>query len=199
MYKFSQDHLELFFGAVRAAGGRSNNPTVRRFIAIYKRLLLRSSIGGGRGNCIQMDETNLLHIMDDVTNIGGSQITMSEVALKRNYDLEDRKPVTYDHDYTDAPNFLNHSLSEFKKPIIAYIAGFAGKITAKNLWCQECCEALGSQQHAAHSSLISAKDKGGLFKPSLGVIKICEDTETKFQRMITSTGGQLPRHKGMFL
>ncbi len=33
MYKFSQDHLELFFGAVWSAGGFSNNPTslVRSF------------------------------------------------------------------------------------------------------------------------------------------------------------------------
>jgi len=27
-YKFSQDHLELFFGAIRASYGRNNNPTV---------------------------------------------------------------------------------------------------------------------------------------------------------------------------
>ena len=27
MYKFSQDHLELFFDAIRTAGGWNNNPT----------------------------------------------------------------------------------------------------------------------------------------------------------------------------
>jgi len=26
-YKFSQDHIELFFGAVRSTGGFNNNPT----------------------------------------------------------------------------------------------------------------------------------------------------------------------------
>ena len=44
-YKFSQDHLELFFGAMRSAGGCNDNPTVQQFIAYYKRLLLHSSIG----------------------------------------------------------------------------------------------------------------------------------------------------------
>jgi len=34
-YKFSQDHIELFFGAVRSTGGFNNNPTA------YKRLLMR--------------------------------------------------------------------------------------------------------------------------------------------------------------
>ena len=37
-YKFSQDHLELFFGAVRAAGGCNNNPTAYNFLSIYKTL-----------------------------------------------------------------------------------------------------------------------------------------------------------------
>ena len=46
MYKFSQDHLELFFGGIRAAGGSNNNPTAQQFVGIYKRMLLRSSIGG---------------------------------------------------------------------------------------------------------------------------------------------------------
>ena len=44
-YKMSQDHLELFFGAVRAAGRCNNNPTVQHFVAAYKRLLLHSCIG----------------------------------------------------------------------------------------------------------------------------------------------------------
>ena len=39
-YKFSQDHLELFFGAIRSSGGFNNNPTAEQFTAAYKRLLL---------------------------------------------------------------------------------------------------------------------------------------------------------------
>ena len=46
-YKLSQDHLELFFSAVRAAGG-FNNPTAQQFMAAYKRLLFRSTIKGGQ-------------------------------------------------------------------------------------------------------------------------------------------------------
>lgn len=36
-YKLSQDHLELFFGAVRSANGSNNNPTAQQFIGSYKR------------------------------------------------------------------------------------------------------------------------------------------------------------------
>jgi len=49
-YKMSQDHLELFFGAVRSAGGFNNNPTAQQFTAAYKRLLMRSSIKAPNGN-----------------------------------------------------------------------------------------------------------------------------------------------------
>ena len=47
-YKLSQDHLELFFSAVRAAGGFNNNPTAQQFMAAYKRLLFRGTIKGGQ-------------------------------------------------------------------------------------------------------------------------------------------------------
>ena len=43
-YKLSQDHLELFFGAIRAYGGANNNPTVRRFVAAYKRMTMRHDV-----------------------------------------------------------------------------------------------------------------------------------------------------------
>ena len=56
-YKMSQDHLELFFGAVRASGGWNNNPTTRQFIAAHKQLMMRHNIEGERGNCTPQDDT----------------------------------------------------------------------------------------------------------------------------------------------
>ena len=68
-YKLSQDHLELFFGAIRCCGGFNKNPTSRQFTAAYKRLLLRSSIQSGHGNC--RDSTSILHILEDTCYING--------------------------------------------------------------------------------------------------------------------------------
>lgn len=39
LYQISQDHLEIFFGCIRAFGRQNNNPTVRQFKAAFKRLL----------------------------------------------------------------------------------------------------------------------------------------------------------------
>jgi len=43
-YKISQDHLEMFFSAIRAKGGFNNNPTTMQFEAAYKRLLIHTEL-----------------------------------------------------------------------------------------------------------------------------------------------------------
>ena len=68
-YKMCQDHLELFFAAVRSSGGCSNNPPSSHFISIYKQLLMRHQIEGGHGNCIVQDTTSILNAVDDRCSI----------------------------------------------------------------------------------------------------------------------------------
>ncbi|CAB3236478.1 unnamed protein product [Arctia plantaginis] len=61
LYKISQDHLELFFSAIRARGGFNNNPNAVQFRAAYKKLLIRGDIRGrGIGNCITLEQINIL-------------------------------------------------------------------------------------------------------------------------------------------
>lgn len=38
-YKCGQDHLELFFGSIRARGGSNNNPITRQFTSAYKKTI----------------------------------------------------------------------------------------------------------------------------------------------------------------
>jgi len=38
-YKISKDHIELFFGCIRAKGGCNNNLTARQFKTAFKQLL----------------------------------------------------------------------------------------------------------------------------------------------------------------
>ena len=90
-YKLSQDHIELFFGAVRSAGGFKNNPTAQQFTAAYKRLLLRSSIGGGKGNCPRQDPTQILHILDDTCNINDQDVSIFQVQLSSGNMILQRK------------------------------------------------------------------------------------------------------------
>ena len=145
-----------------------------------------------RGNCVAQDGTNLLHIFDDVCKVGGQEITLSDVQLIRRYDLADKDPRQDDHDYADTPNVTVNHLTEFTRDAISYIAGSVGRMTATKNLCKICCDALGSPQHMAHSVFLMNKDRGGLFKPTQSVISICLETETKFRRLLDTTGGNLP-------
>ena len=132
-YKFSQDHLELFFGAVRSAGGFNNNPTAQQFVAAYKRLLLRSSVEGGQGNCKKLEQVDILHVIGDTCRIDQQIVSITSAALIRKYDMVERQPNQSDHDYADAPNVAN--LSEFKVAAISYISGYVAKMANKKIMC----------------------------------------------------------------
>jgi hypothetical protein len=51
-YKLSQDHLEVFFSAIRAKGGHNNNPSAIQFQSAYRQMLVRHEINAS-GNCSQ--------------------------------------------------------------------------------------------------------------------------------------------------
>lgn len=50
-FKFSQDHIETWFGAIRAQNGRSNNPTARQLKSATQKLLSYAEIKIANGNC----------------------------------------------------------------------------------------------------------------------------------------------------
>ena len=102
-----------------------------------------------------------------------------------------------DHDYSDSPNMT--SLTEYKQAAISYITGYVAKMVIKKTLCSRCCEALGSRNHAATSSFMRLKDRGGLFKPTQSVFKICEKTEQRFQKLLASTNGKLPQGNNLQL
>jgi hypothetical protein len=193
-YKMSQDHLELFFGAIRACGGFNNNPTTQQFTAAYKRLLLRSHIEGENGNCEKRDPIDILSAIGDSCNVNGKEVTITNAALIRKYDLVEVGHAEME-DYSDCPNIS--TISPYKKAAISYIAGYVANKVKASIICTKCCEALGSERTQAASSVLALKDRGGLFMPTPSVIKVCEESEKCFQRMLAVTCGQLPHATGI--
>ena len=128
-YKFSQDHIELFFGAIRSSGGFNNNPTAQQFTAAYKRLLLRSSIEGQNGNCQKQDETEILEAIGDSFKTNDKTVTVNDAAIIRKYDLQGEHQSQHEEDLSDAPNIP--FLSEFKTAAISYIAGYVVRMVDK--------------------------------------------------------------------
>ena len=194
-YKMSQDHLELFFAAVRSSGGSNNNPTSRQFTAAYKQLLMRHHIKGGHGNCIAQDNTDILIAVTDQCNINSFQTGISDLVIARRYDLELRAPADNVHDYADAPNVSE--LSEYKEAAISYIAGFVVKMVQKIINCPDCLQVLCVTKTDSQLPFVLFKDRGGLVHCSAGVNKICTETEKCILRMLHSNMGRLPQGRGL--
>ena len=193
-YKFSQHYLELFFAAIRSSGGFNNHPTTLQFKAAYKRLLMRSSIQGGKGNCQKREPTEILTVVTDTCKVNEEIFTIND-ALIRKCDLVDRPvPVENDHDCCEYPNMVD--LSEFKKEAVSDIAGYVAKMADKKTHCDVCSKLLGSKD-AASSGLIELKDRGGLFKPPDSVVTVCQEAERCFMRILKTSGGNLPHCKGV--
>ena len=198
-YKLSQDHIELFFSAVRSSLGYNNNPTARQFIAAYKRLLIRHEVKGLGGNCAHLDGTDILFLTRDVHTNKGVVNTVDtdilDICLARHYDIvtsqsDEVSQLQLEHKYAKKCDLT--SLSEFRVNVVAYVAGYVVKMVRRILHCPDCLGSLTAAPLSEKLLFVKLKDKGGLIKPSESVVKVCEITEQAISRMMASCKGNLP-------
>lgn len=177
-YKVSQDHLELFFSAIRSRCGNNNNPTCLQFIAAFRKLLVHAQISGSKyANCLAQDNTPFLHIFPIKAKSGIDDITINNKDYDISLNAEDSN-VNHDHDYYlhTAFNNLNKSYID---DIIAYIAGFIAYKILRKLSCDICKQQLYS--NVCHSKLQVVKNRGTLTNASTDVVTLCKIAETTFR------------------
>lgn len=123
LYKCSQDPIELF---------NNNNPTARQLMSAYKKILIHAEIrDGGVGNCIPLDQINILNIDSNKKN--PEDIINEENVIYGNIDTNDNYDFSLsDHDYALDVNYL----FEFTAEVLIYIAGFVVKKINKKLNCE---------------------------------------------------------------
>lgn len=183
LYKCSQDHLEMFFSAIRSRGGWNNNPTARQFVAAYKRLLIHSEIRESeKGNCMSLEEIPILTFsssnVEDHINCTSEQWQLVSM---------ENSAATPDHDYFATGTYL----SEVAIHIVVYIAGFVVRHLEKRLNCEPCLSVLrGDGSHVAYS-LTHRKSRGWLVLPSNDVVDICVCAEKVF-RCHTTGNSKVP-------
>lgn len=175
-YKLSQDHLEIFFSAIRAKGGFNNNPTATQFKSAFKRLLVHGELKHlTSGNCVPLSHINIL--MCQRPEIAINKTSDRNRVIDDNLDEIFQEEavdevINKDHDYLADPT----RITEFSHRVIVYIAGFVVKALKKQLKCCNCLSLLTAPVKNIHS-LQYKKDKGGLQYPSDSVIKLCEIAE----------------------
>lgn len=180
-YKFSQDHLELLFGCIRYHGGCNNNPTARQLEIIFKKLLVHAEVKeSATGNCVPFQNVNILHVSSNSEKI--INITTPHAHM---VDIADVESVITDHSYLP-----NMEITELSERIIVYIAGFVVRHLKKKILCEDCLDALISDNMFLHSSLISIKNRGKLIYPSKSVVTICRKCEVVIRRALRESGGK---------
>ena len=123
-YKFSQDHIENFFGQIRSMAGHNDNPSARHFSAAYKRILIHNEIMDTlRGNCLSLESVSILTASSLNGNSTALQNINDSVPKQRLLDyIYESNSDEKDDEYIYIPS-KNH-LSKCSGKIVAYIAGF---------------------------------------------------------------------------
>ena len=162
-YKYSQDHIELLFAAIRGRNGFNNNPNVQQFKSSLRSILLRVSlIGSKQGNCLSFEEPaqNSLFTL---------KWTKNRTPFEEKDESFNDEMVLKAIDYVE-----DHVITPYKKAIIGYIGGYIVRSMLKEIHCEICANALKQQEQRnigkiQFNSLISVKNRGSLVIPAENV------------------------------
>lgn len=174
-HKICQDHLELFFGLIRAHGGHNDNPTTQQFRAAFKKVIVQIELADvSTGNCLSLDSISILSCSS--ATVISSQVLNISAPRRQLLDsdaVQQSRVTAADHDYIIAPGYI----SECGGRIVAYMAGYVAHKLAAKLTCEHCTSALLTTERGNIYSLIKRKSRGGLKYPSESVLKICQKSE----------------------
>jgi len=145
-YKFSQDHLELFFSVVRSRGDSNNNPSAVQLRATRKRLLTHNQLRDvTSGNCERQSKCQLLNISSCIDQMQRAPVVdINTITYMRRMDAQPEEcnmHIDQDHDYI--PTYA--SMSKFVDNVVVYTAGFVVRSLNLKLFCDICKEALQSK------------------------------------------------------
>jgi hypothetical protein len=191
-YKLSQDHLEMFFGAVRRRGGCGVNPTCRLFKSSYKRLVIFNEIcSSGNANAIDQFDIKILHVTKrNKKSADLYDITSHSFDDLRNTDLlvDDYQTFFSDSNPTielmNEHGYASHTTSDLSRSAICeYLSGFVVKKLKCVVKCSACCAALiGTDDDLSNYSFLDFKNRGGLTIPSPNVVQVCKLAESLFKQ-----------------
>lgn len=170
-YKISQDHIEMFFSAIRSRGGFCNNPTASQFESAYKRLLIHTEIATStQANFMRLDETEILTVTSSSQRIESDSLEYFCTA-----------GIDIDEEDTSMLLYLDQSqYTPYLMDITQYISGFVVRKIISILKCQECAEII-SESSTTETTLIDLKTRGGLIKPNDDVTELCRIAENVFR------------------
>lgn len=168
-YRFSQDHLEMIFGRIRARLGSNDNPTVEQFKSAYRRLFVRNEICSSKSsNCID-------------TGINILTVSSRRPKLKEDYsnDAQDENEP-YLRARTENNQLQLHEISEHTISYTAYEiekAILEAKDPKKSIKCYKCVKTLYENEQIQNIFLDLKSNAKSIFQPCKSTFEICALTE----------------------
>lgn len=88
--RLSQDHLEAFFGKIRALNGYNNNPNCQQFNAAMRKLLANTAIAySDRGNCTIEDSVSIYNPYSNISTISSRRHPKAYVIPSEDFTPDD--------------------------------------------------------------------------------------------------------------
>lgn len=182
-YRNSQDHIELFFGAIRMHGGYNDNPNARQLKGIYRKLLCHMELkSAGSGNCVPLQKISVLTCSSAL-----KCINLTTPATRK--DDEDENEMAEenisDENGGNVSRLLDDSsLYEYTTQIVGYISGCVVRCLRRQIKCTACIECLLADKKHEYHKLVSARDEGGLVYASRDVYSVCKTSETIIRKFV---------------
>lgn len=163
-YKFSQDHLELFFSCIRSMGGHNDNPNVRQFQWAMRKLMFRNSVqASGSSNCKNFEPC--------VQEAAISFAEAKNLALGSSREEEDQ---INEENLIDIRNLCSE-ITYYQENVIYYISGFIVKRILEKVQCEACFQLVTKQDNTKpekYMDFVSNVNMGKLLYPSQDIFKI---------------------------
>lgn len=180
MYKFSQDHIEMFFALIRSRLGCNNNPSSFELMHMLKSVISIRLCPSMKANCIAQDDIDTC-----ISPIGTIRALMDEFhfedgAVEGQGESEDSTDMDMDLDAIESTDTGYRNDAVFINNVIVHIAGYVCSKLCQSLKCAMCISFLfpsSEEQHDEEYLLLDSKNNGGLFVPSRSVINVCKEAE----------------------
>lgn len=166
-YRFSQDHLESFFGSMRTKGGCNNNPNAVHFRACYKRLIHHNDVTStAKANCTEFNDTKILLGEGNASYIQ-DKITRSNTA-ENDHVYEELKERLMTADLSAS----NSIPEDFLNEAVTRDATEVQKALLEKLKCEKCINAVLNEDRNSDTNVC----------PS--VMMICKISNTEFSILV---------------
>lgn len=180
-YKFSQDHVELFFGHLRSHGGHNNNPNAVQLKSAYKKMLMHLELSNKfTGNAIPLENIPILSGKNSISNLNLTSIgyhTENEIETINSSSNIEEINIQENCEILSMELNIFECRSEYVDQIVGYIAGNVVRYLVKTIQCDACVNSLLAQNRLFFHKLIDVRNLGGLFYSSQDVFLVCKKTE----------------------